>query len=250
MMLQVHQLFLCFQRHKCLGIILKREWEKTPNWSSKDMLMATDFHFFFSSELCCFVADCLPSASWVRKEPNSCSTPRPMIFHSSCSLTAVLWSWWLCSPLCSGGHTQATEQGCSYRPTVNRDSTCGLKSSLEATLKGRIAIQRRSLKKIQFLYSHVLNFTIVILYIVWNKIQTLYFLLETNTEVFKSNPGFIGNGNIFWWCFGLWFSPCLALRISISSFWCLFCIYTDTVTFLCKDKKTHRANTVTICKLK
>lgn len=145
------------------------------------MLMATDFHFFFSSELCCFVADCLPSASWVRKEPNSFSTPRPMIFHPSCSLTAVLWSWWLCSPLCS----------------VNRDSTCGLKSSLEATLKGRIAIQRRSLKKIQFLYSHVLNFTIVILYIVWNKIQTLYFLLETNTEVFKSNPGFIGNGNIF-----------------------------------------------------
>lgn len=143
----------------------------------------------------------------------------PQLQSDSCFMELAL-----CSPLYSEGHTQGTEQGCSHRPSVNRDSTYGLKSSLEATLKGRIAIQRRPAMMMQFPYSHVLNFTIVIQHIVWNKTQALYSLLETNAEVFKGNPGFPGNWNLFWCYFILWFRPCLALHIRISFFWHLFCI--------------------------
>lgn len=119
------------------------------------MLMATTFFLFRIMLFWCRL--CLPSASRVVKGPNGHNAPWPTIFHPSCSLTAALWSWWLHSPLYSGGHTQGKEQSCSYRPTVNMDSKSGLKSSLEATLKGRTVIPRRSLKKMQFLYSHILN---------------------------------------------------------------------------------------------
>lgn len=84
-----------------------------------------------------------------------------------------------------------------------------------------------SVEKIQLLYSHVLCFTIVILYILWNKPQNLCSLLETNTEVFKANPGFPGNRSPFWLDFFLWFIPCLAVHTSISRFWHSFCIKTD-----------------------
>lgn len=100
------------------------------------MLIATDFnnYFFLFRIVLSWCRLCLPSASWV----NAHNTPWPTIFHPSCSLTAALRIRWLCSPLYSGGHTQGTEQGCSHTPTVNRDSISDLKSSLEATLKGRI----------------------------------------------------------------------------------------------------------------
>lgn len=83
------------------------------------------------------------------------------------------------------------------------------------------------LRRYSFLYSHVSHFTIVILYILWNKTQNLCSLLETNTEVFKVNPGFRGNRSPFWLHFFLWFIPCLAVRTSISCFWHSFCIKTD-----------------------
>lgn len=54
-------------------------------------------------------------------------------FHPHYSLTHPLWSWWLCSPVYSGGHTQDTTCSGTYRPTINSKS--GMKSHLQTRLR-------------------------------------------------------------------------------------------------------------------
>lgn len=126
--------------------------------------------------------------------------------------------------------------------------TVSLVWNLGTTLKGRIVIQKRSVENKYVLYSHISHFIIIIPYILRNTTQNLCFLLETNTEVFKANPGFLGNRSNFWLNFFLWFILCLAVHISISCFWHLFCIRTNIfMQFFCRDKKTHRFNTLIIC---